>query len=72
MGYFLTVLLFHLFNFFLHVAAAFVFIHFWPCSKKEEKNYVFPFHFIAPAININESGLCDNEIPPSSPRAGVT
>ena len=48
---------------------------FWPCSKKEEeKKKLLPFLFtlLLLAININDSGLCDDEIPPSSLSAAVT
>lgn len=39
---------------------------FWLSSNKEEKkNLSFLFTPLLIAININESGLCDNEIPPS-------
>lgn len=52
----------------------FIQIHFLALfQKKEEKNsasFLFTSSFVA--ININDSGLCDDEIPPSSLRAGVT
>lgn len=44
---------------------------FWPCSQKEEKNSFISTSLLI-AININDSGLCDNEFPPSLLRAGVT
>lgn len=42
--------------------------------KKEEEKNLLPFLFtsLLVAININDSGLCDDEIPPSSLRAAVT
>lgn len=52
----------------------------WPCSKKRrrrvkkrrKKTLSFPFTPLLAAININDSGSCENEIPSSSQSAGVT
>lgn len=51
----------------------------WPCSKKwrrvkkkRKKTLSFPFTPLLVAININDSGSCENEIPPSSQSAAVT